>query len=123
MLGAAAIGFIWSLYATIRSRVSLIWRVAILLICLSYAYNFFYGYELLGVSSFASGRIYTPYSIDDHYGTMTILLSGSIALVLVLAGITEISIGKFKDWRTWTATLVIGVCKMIALLSLGSPSR
>lgn len=111
MLGAAATGFVWSLYATVRSRVSLIWRVAILLICLSYAYDFYYGCQLLG--AFASGRIYTPYSID-HYGTMTILLSGSIALVLVLAGITEIAIGKFKDWRTWTATLVIPICVILS---------
>jgi len=112
MLGAAATGFVWSLYATVRSRVSPIWRVAILLICLSYAYDFYYGFQLLGVTSFASGRIYTQYSID-LYCTMTILLNGSIALVLVLAGITEIAMGKFKDWRTWTATLVIPICVIL----------
>ena len=34
--------------------------------------------------------------------------------MLVLAGMTEIAMGKFKDWRTWTATLVIPICVILS---------
>ncbi len=119
---AAAVGFAWSLYALIRSRVGWAWRVAVLLICISYASSFCLDGQLASVflptSSLGAGRtyasyvFYTPYSIENFRvsGVVETLLGCGIAFAILVAGIIEIAVGRFKDWRTWTATLVIPIC-------------
>ena len=119
---AAAIGFAWSLYALLKSRVGWAWRVAVLLICISYASSFCLDGQLASVflptSSLNAGRryasyvFYTPYSVENFKvsGVAETLLGCGIAFAVLVAGIIEITVGRFKDWRTWTATLVIPIC-------------
>ncbi len=119
---AAGVGFVWSLYALLRSRVGWAWRVAVLLICLSYASQFCLDGQLASVflptSSLGAGRryasydFYTPYSVENFRvsGVAETLLGCGIAFAILVAGILEIAVGRFKDWRTWTASLVIPIC-------------
>lgn len=121
---AAAFGLAWSLYALIQSRVGWVWRVAVLLICLSYASNFFFDGHLASVflssSTLNAGRryasydfdFYTPYSIENFKacGVVEMLLGCGTAFSILVAGVIEIAVGRFRDWRTWSATLVIPMC-------------
>ena len=114
MLGVSVTGFIWSFYALIRPKIGWAWRVAILMVCLSCAWDFFYAFQLISSTTpkFLSLRQYASYAI------VSILLGAGFSLMILIAGSLEIVFGKFKDWRTWTATIVIPVCALLFALPL-----
>ncbi len=128
MLGTAATGFIWSFYALIRPRIGWAWRAAILLVCLSCVWDFFYGCQLVPFTSqkflsrgaFASYPIYVPYTIESigQHASVSILLGAGLAFMVTVAGSIEIAFGRFKDWRTWTASIVIPICLMVSAIPL-----
>ena len=128
MLGVSATGFVWSFYALIRPKIGWAWRVTILLVCLACAWEFFYAVQLIPFATpkflssglLASYPIYVPYSFEAMWlnSIVSILLRAGFSLMVLIAGSLEIAFGKFKDWRTWTATIVIPVCVFLFALPL-----
>jgi len=128
MLGVSATGFVWSFYALIRPKIGWAWRVTILMVCLSCAWDFFYACQLtpsttpkfLSRGPFASYTVYVSYSFEGMWlnSIVSILLGAGFAIMVLISGGLEIVFGKFKDWRTWTATIVIPVCALLFALPL-----
>ena len=123
MLGVSATGLVWSLYALVRPKIGWAWRIAIFLVCLSCISDFCFGCQLIPLASprflsqgaFASYQIYVPATIGaiGNHELISILLGAGFAIMVPVAGILEIAFGRFKDWRTWTVTMLIPICLML----------
>ncbi len=108
--GMIATGFVWAVYALVRPRIGWLWRFATLLCCLALANDFAYLCQIISASNGVGGR-FMPYVQDTHLFAI-VSVGGTIAIAcsILIAGTVEILFGKFRDWRSWLATLVLPVC-------------
>lgn len=102
-LGAASTYLVFSIYVLLRSRVGLLWRLAlflwVLMVCLEIASLIIqFGYPMAQVSDPAV-------VISSTLGMMLVLIG-----TLMIAGIIELLAGKHKDWRVVSVTLMLPLC-------------
>ena len=118
MLGTSTTGFVWSLYALVRSKIGWAWRWAILLVCLSCVWDFYLGCQIASMTTKLRGGLiskflYTQYSFIEEYAVVAILLGVGFVLSIGLAGLLELTLGRFKDWRTWTVMVIIPISVLL----------
>ena len=57
--------------------------------------------------------LYTQYSFIEEYAVVAILLGVGFVLSIGLAGLLELTLGRFKDWRTWTVMVIIPISVLL----------
>jgi hypothetical protein len=122
-MGVSATAFVWALYASIRSRIGWLWRIAMILICLQCILDFVSLARLMSVSSAIGTRRYASYIAElqsfDFDLIQLFVIPVAIAMCVFLAGVVEMFLGRFKDWRTWIAMTVVPVCLIVCLVPVG----
>ena len=113
--GMVATGFVWAFYALIRARIGWLWRLAILLCCVSLANDFVYVCQITISTNAASAVRNIPYVNDPNlYAVVSIAGTSAMAIAMILAGVVELTIGTFRDWRTWITTMVLPICLILS---------
>ena len=118
LLGGFGTAFVWSFYTMIRSRTRLVWRLALFLITLSIATEFCltaYQGVMLRQTTLPSTSII---KLEQTHVLASIGAGVLIVLALIAAGIIELMIGRYRDWRVWSMTFLMPVAYLVASSSL-----
>lgn len=109
-MGAASTNLVFALYALMRSRLGILWRLALVLVV------FMVCFEIIFSASELLNRMNSRIRITD-WMMAYLALQGLLGFVLMVSGCMEWMVGKRSDWRTWIAALGVPV----TLLCLQAP--